>query len=764
MFTHLAALVLLLPPFAPDLRPVTVSVVDGENGAPVTEFVYQAWYDAPGVRSPPNGDEWTRVASPAGTFEIQAPPSCRLGIMARAPDYIGGYPMLNEFTIKATDEPRRVVVRLRRGITVRGTVRDSQTKEPIAGATVAPFIHLVPLWMPDEEKQVKTGGDGRYEVRGVDPKMGVSATHPDYIHDRDFPDGKSRVGPNHEVFLQRGVTLTVKVVDTDGKPLEGATAIGEDDKLVSSTKDGRLVVRNAGLNPVLLVGKDGFISRWFDADQVRRESSKPGGIVAVLEPLIELTGRVVAPGGQPVAAFTVVAGPGEHPSTIHCVRREIEDRDGRFSLGLSKSGKTWVGVAAEGSAAWEGWVEVRRGGGPLEVRLSPGVSVSGRVEVPERLRDRVKARLVPRRDNSDIGGVSAEPYAEQLPTRRAALEADGTLCFDHVRPDRYRLILEGRGVPGTALALDVPDAGLDVGTVRIDVPTATGRVEGRVWHPKEKGGEPWAFAKGYIGGFWFEGLGDENDQGIVFQADEGGRFKVDRVPAGLTTVGFPYQVFDVINSHTWNTLVVEGQTTTVRAFEPEGRREFTLAFAIGDGSEAQYQSGTGLGAARKVDNVTVSSRMFAAFDKKEVTPRTPTFRVALTPVSKGPLSFAHPGWEELDAQRKVVLPDVGPGAYRMRAYDWFGSRDQDTGPLFDREVVVTPGGRGEVKIELGAGCITGKIPRPKNIFERPVAVTAVAQGARSPARRGCCDFDGNFCILYLSPGTYSVFIHDPGSD
>ncbi len=64
----------------------------------------------------------------------------------------------------------------------------------------------------------------------------------------------------------------------------------------------------------------------------------------------------------------------------------------------------------------------------------------------------------------------------------------------------------------------------------------------------------------------------------------------------------------MIDSYTWSALVVEGKTTIVRAFDPEGRREFTLAFAIGDGSKAQYESGTGLGASRKVDNVTVRPR------------------------------------------------------------------------------------------------------------------------------------------------------------
>ena len=66
MFTHLAALVLLLPPSAADLKPVTVAVVDGETSAPVTAFTYQAWYDAPGVKSPPRATSGPPSRRPPG--------------------------------------------------------------------------------------------------------------------------------------------------------------------------------------------------------------------------------------------------------------------------------------------------------------------------------------------------------------------------------------------------------------------------------------------------------------------------------------------------------------------------------------------------------------------------------------------------------------------------------------------------------------------------------------------------------------------------
>jgi hypothetical protein len=736
-----------------DLKPITVAAVDAESGAPVTAFTYQAWFEAPGRKSPRNRDVWTAVTSPAGTFVVQAPAACRLYVAAKAPDYIRNFPLVDDLVIRSVDNPRRVVIQLRRGITVRGTVRDTQTKEPIALATVAPLFRKYTLgWEPDEDKQVVTGTDGRYLVRGVDPEMGVTAKHADYdrVYDREF-GARKPTSPDFDIFLKRAPKISVTVVDLNGKPLEGVTADDLNRTQAASGKDRRLALKVAGYS-ALTFHKDGFIDKKVELDEIFPEAPKPGALVVVMEPSIPLAVHVVAPDGQPVTKFTVAAGPGKLPADTQSVRRDVQSRDGRGSVNLSKKGTTWVGIAATGFAVWEGLVEVKRGGSPLEVRLSPGVAVTARVVVTQPLLSSIKATLVPRRDRVqvEIPGFDENIALKQLATRTASLSADGSLRFDFVRPDRYELTIQGEGDPETALALDVPGAGLDAGTIRIDVPTTFGRVEGRIWRPKPEGGDVWAFADGFVGQW--------NNR---FLTDEDGRFAMECVPAGLTTVEFPYQTFCVIDHHTWSVLVVEGQTTVVRAFDPGERREFTLAFAIGDRSEAQYQSGTGLGASRKVDNVTVSSRLLSGYLKGPVTPRKPMFRVDLVPLSKSPVSFARPDWEELDAERKVVLPDVGPGTYRLRIYDWLGSRDLDSGPLFDQTVVVPPGGRGEVSIPLGGGCITGKIPAPKDNFHRPVEVTAVARGASAPYRRTRCDDDGTFCVRYLAPGVYTLWIHDP---
>lgn len=783
MLTSLAciAAILALPPIkadppragppAAELKPVTVVVVDSASGAPIQEFALKATYEAPGLKGRSRSNAWTTAKSPTGTIEIQTPPACLLSLMVAAADYIGTYPSVNQFVVKSSDRPRKVVIRLRRGITVTGIVRDSQTKKPIAGVTVGPLIRTVVPRVEefDEEKLVTTSADGRYEVRGVDPALGVSASHPDYVHDSEVAERKT-TGPNYDIVLKRRVTIewtiAATAVDVGGRPLEGVTTNDPNNTRTVSNKEGRLSLRNPILYHGLTFHKDGFIDRKVESKEIDRAVSQRKGLVVVMEPLIAQTGRVVAPDGRSVPAFTVAAGPGKLPSPAETIRRDVQSRDGRFRLDLSKQGTTWVGILAEGFAAWEGWVDVKRGGAPLEIRLSPGVSVSARVVVPEALRNRVKARLVPRRDKSEIRGHSAVPPippAEEFPTRSATCSADGTLRFEHVRPDRYRLIITGWGATETTRALDVTDAGLDVGAVRIDATTATGRIEGRVWHPKAEGGGVYAFAEGYVGQFRYPFRDTFNDEksSIEFHADENGRFQVEGVPAGLTAVRIPYGDYHVIQIYSWSVRVVEGRTTVVGAFDSERPREFTLALAIGDGSKAQYESGTGLGASRLVQDVTVKSDTRFFLQKNGTVPHAPMFRIDLVPRSNGPLSFAEPWWRELDAQGNIVLLDVDPGLYRLRLYDWLGTYWKKSDPLVDQDVTVPPGGKGSVRLALGAGCITGKIPVPKPSFDQPVEVTAMAKGSRAPSGWARCDYYGNFCVRYLSPGIYSLWIHDP---
>ncbi|MCY3024439.1 MAG: hypothetical protein NTW87_36150, partial [Planctomycetota bacterium] len=152
-------------------------------------------------------------------------------------------------------------------------------------------------------------------------------------------------------------------------------------------------------------------------------------------------------------------------------------------------------------------------------------------------------------------------------------------------------------------------------------------------------------------------------------------------------------------------------------------------------------SGTGMGAERLVENVTT---------------REPMFHLELAPTSKLPLSWPGADWEQLDANGGITLPDVHPGAYRLTVRDWLASRGCDEGVLCRQDVELGKA-RGAVRVQLGAGSITGQVQAERKI-RRLVQVFAPAKGGAIYHAR--CDGKGNFCVRYLPPGTYTLVAHD----
>ena len=161
-----------------------------------------------------------------------------------------------------------------------------------------------------------------------------------------------------------------------------------------------------------------------------------------------------------------------------------------------------------------------------------------------------------------------------------------------------------------------------------------------------------------------------------------------------------------------------------------------------------------------MDNVTVIPRALTEFDRNGASAKEPSFLVEFVPRSKHQFAFPYPGFKALDARRRLVLPDVNPGRYQLRLFDWLGKGGLHSEPLFDREVEVPPGGRGALRIALGGGCITGKVLASREFFGQPIEVIAMANGNNGLSRWAYCDYDGNFCVRYLSPGVYTLYIRD----
>ena len=163
-------------------KPVKFAVVDQVTKKPLTEFSYWLSIKVPGEIGPTRAakePDRVDVKSPAGTFVVQAPASCKLELDVVSPDVVVGFQhnQARSFSLLASDAKREFVVGVEVGTPVRGVVRDAVTKKPIAGANIAPIIDMHQARGPFRERAVKTDADGRFEVRGVNPDWGALVEH-----------------------------------------------------------------------------------------------------------------------------------------------------------------------------------------------------------------------------------------------------------------------------------------------------------------------------------------------------------------------------------------------------------------------------------------------------------------------------------------------------------------------------------------------------------------------------------------------------------
>ncbi|HYN57370.1 MAG TPA: carboxypeptidase-like regulatory domain-containing protein [Motilibacterales bacterium] len=211
-------------------------VVDSVTGAPVPDARVSAMI----VASPQSGP--VGLASPGqspGTFAITALPPVPLKLRVQVPPGSSHLPVdPNEWSqgirIDGGDTTTGLTIRLRRGATISGTVRDDRGT-PVAGASVR-----VVGCMPNCPLIVSSDSTGAYRVTGVWPgsRLGVVAWKADQLVRQWYPDRDNAalatdialdVGEEVEDLdfaLRRSAFLTVRVSGADsGEPLPGAIVL-----------------------------------------------------------------------------------------------------------------------------------------------------------------------------------------------------------------------------------------------------------------------------------------------------------------------------------------------------------------------------------------------------------------------------------------------------------------------------------------------------------------------------------------------------------
>ena len=190
-------------------------IVVGPAGRPVADALVE-----PGSRSWIFGDfhfipwrDGVRTAED-GSFTLAMSGSRDQGLRVRADGY-------REEVVPLTEDAQ-LLVRLERGLCLRGTVRD-EAGQPIAGAHLRATVEA--SGSSPESSSATSDASGRFEICGMSATAGcILEVHaPGFaIQARDDVAVHEDLPNSVEVVLERGRTIAGVVLDADGAPVHGA--------------------------------------------------------------------------------------------------------------------------------------------------------------------------------------------------------------------------------------------------------------------------------------------------------------------------------------------------------------------------------------------------------------------------------------------------------------------------------------------------------------------------------------------------------------
>jgi beta-lactamase regulating signal transducer with metallopeptidase domain/protocatechuate 3,4-dioxygenase beta subunit/peroxiredoxin len=329
---------------------ISFRAVAAETNAPLegVEVSYQGHFDGA------NKNE-TIKTDKDGTVSIEWAPGTRidyLSITARKPGFVPIHIRWSDDQ-KPLNLPPIKVLKFHPGITIGGVVKDEAGK-PIAGASVSV---LIPATESDMRSyyfhigQIATDVQGRWKVDGAPidlAGLSIRVEHPKY--QRGFPSLSKTL--DNETVMKKGLSITGQVIDGEGRPVRGATAVlghdiwGTDPPTGTTNGDGRFVLENcqAG-SSIVTVQADGFSPQIHDV-QVDA-NSKP--ISIRLGPPAILKIRVVDADGRPIAGAHIAPDTWRgHRSIMH---RANADAAGRYEWGSAPTDSVQYDILKDGYMA-----------------------------------------------------------------------------------------------------------------------------------------------------------------------------------------------------------------------------------------------------------------------------------------------------------------------------------------------------------------------------------------------------------------------------
>ena len=536
--------------------------------------------------------------------------------------------------------------------------------------------------------------------------------------------------------MTMGTTIQGIVSGPANKALAGVKIADGSGKEAVTGEDGRFILRGLpewnGGESSLTFSKDGYNE--FDF----REKKIPAkGLAITLTPRPELRGQVLRADGTPVQRYHIVCGPGENPADYECVKADVDGNEGRFVIRpekLSEDGdKYWLGIRADGAAPWDEAVLLAIvNHGDFRIELKDGATLSALLALPAAAQDPIEAALVATdRVLREPGAVGSHP-GKELASYLITMRRGEPLRIPHLRAGDYQLKITSTGTSPLLRAVRMGGNDLELGELRLD---GSGSIFGSVNEPYGKK-KIWRFADGQI---LVPILGENPFSPYMrFKTDAAGKFRVDGVPVGIVTISFPYNVSaDMVETLNREARVIEGKDTEVRFEGDTGAWKQPLRLLF-DGKEGiPHYNGL-----RKVSNVT---------------DRAPMFRFEMMALGSGPISGMHSYEWSADEKGGPAIDDLSPGQWRIRVFDWLGSRGFDEG--WRGEAVAEIGGkRAPITLQLGSRTLSGKLTASRKTTRLIQVIAAGKSSGRVFFSR--CDEKGTFVIRYLPEDEYLVHAHD----
>ena len=468
-----------------------------------------------------------------GTFSIAHAPAKWQMVYARSGSLIGSR--------ARAGNPSSVVVKLGKAATLIGTVRDTKTLAPIAGADVR--LRFQMRFEASEPAASFTDAKGTFTFTVSPGAYQMFVTRPGYA----FTPVSVSLGANEKTSKSVVGTQLARVagmvIDEQKRPVAGArvasqTVSRSGDFMIPmmmpgggaadgiSAPDGSVLVRpNPDTDVQIAAAKKGYPSAKSSTLRLAPGERKSGVVLTIPSGML-VTGHVIDKNGKPLSGVSVVAaeaGGGPFNNAIRMAvmggRRDRGDEtiksgnDGSFQMRV-KEGTYDLAFKLDGYAAKSlRAVRVTSAMKPVEITLEPGVEIAGRVT----------------RGGAGVEGVRINLISENVQTGaetgpdgsfRIADLSPGTMMLNAMKEDEF--IQQVRQVTA-------PDA-----DVNIEIPPG-GRISGRVVDKSTK--QPVAsFQAGISTPRGGGGMVIMLPPALRNFTTEDGTFVLENVPAGQTQV------------------------------------------------------------------------------------------------------------------------------------------------------------------------------------------------------------------------------------